>query len=154
MEIQILENDVRLLCHQARSFPAGVLGAFKFIEQANPDFCRRTFYGLSRGNRNGGIDYWAAVEQLENKESELGGLEPKVLRRGRYASVTVKEFRRNLTAIAGAFEMLLTNPDMDPATYCVELYHNDTVTCMVRLKGEEVHKNQYLNSLKSKTIDK
>jgi len=134
METHRIDKDVHLLRHQASSFPEGVLQAFQFIEQANPDFCRRTFYGLSRGTRDGGIAYWAAVEQKEKKEGDLPGLEPITLPKGKYASLEVREFMKNLTAISGAFEQLLTNPDLDPATYCVELYQNDTVICMVRLR--------------------
>ena len=71
MDTQLIDKDVHLLRHRASSFPEGVLQAFKFIEQADPDFCRRTFYGLSRGTRDGGIVYWAAVEQKEKEDKRL-----------------------------------------------------------------------------------
>src|SRR4051812_19727768 len=91
----IISNGIPVLCARASSFPEGVLNAFRFIEQANPEFCRRTFYGLSRGNRNGGIDYWAAVESHPG-DTEMKGLEEKVIAPGHYAAVTIRDLRKNI----------------------------------------------------------
>jgi predicted transcriptional regulator YdeE len=117
----------------AHSFPEGVLAAFQFIEKANPEFRRRTFYGLSRGNRKGGIDYWAAVEQYAD-DKNIKGLEKKTIMAGTYAAVTINDFRKNMSSIGATFDQLLQTRELDESSYCVELYENDNVTCMVKQK--------------------
>ncbi len=134
METTTIKTDITLLCAKAESFPNGVLAAFQLIENAAPEFKKRDFYGLSRGNREGGIDYWAAVEQKKPEEPEKTGFESKTIRSGKYATLKIKDFRKNIPEIGQAFTKLLTLPEMDPNTFCLEKYENDTVKCMVRLK--------------------
>ena len=130
----ILHHDIPVFCKMAGSFPDGVLDAFRHIEKKNPEFCRRTFYGLSRGNRSGGIDYWAAVERRPSDEENGLALETKTISKGTYAAVTINDFRQNIQSIGLAFELLLQNSLLDESSYCVELYENDTVTCIVKLQ--------------------
>jgi predicted transcriptional regulator YdeE len=132
----IIKNDIPVLCAKAATFPEGVLDAFRYIENADPAFCRRTFYGLSRGNKTGGIDYWAAVEARQGDKS-IPGIDKKVIAAGNYAAVTINDFRKNISSIGTTFDHLLQNRMLDESSYCVELYENDTVTCMVKLVDAE-----------------
>ena len=128
-----INNDIHVLCAKARSFPAGIMEAFSRIENADPAFCSRTFYGLSRGNSSGGIDYWAAVEQHEPGEKDKEGLATAVIKEGTYASIEVRNFREDTAAIGTAFRELLKHPQLDRNSFCVEIYENDNVVCMVRI---------------------
>lgn len=135
MHEQRINKDVRLLCAKATSFPQGIMEAFARIEQANPDFCLRTFYGLSRGNRVGGIDYWACVEAAEGEKHP--SLEVHTVKAGRYLTTEVGNFREQPSAIGEAFRQMLKHPELDRESYCVEEYHAENVKCMVKLKQRD-----------------
>lgn len=127
-----IENDIRLICAKAKSFPTGVLDAFKTIEKSHPDFCKRTFYGLSCGNAQGGIDYWAAVE-YKNGDQVPQHLETKNVRKGIYEGELIENFRSHTPAIGETFQQLLKHPKLDRNSFCVEKYLEENVICMVKL---------------------
>lgn len=133
MNVKKISEDIYLLCSKATSFPEGIVDAFRLIEHADADFCRRTFYGLSRGNRAGDIGYWACVA-AKNGETHPS-LEVRTVKAGRYLTTDVGDFREHPSAIGEAFRQMLKHPDLDPAGYCVEEYSEGNVKCMVRLVG-------------------
>ena len=128
-----ITKDIPLLCAQAESFPEGIIAAFKKLEAADPAFGNRKFYGLSRGMRDGGIEYWAAVEMQDPAEPQRTGLDQKTLKNGPYAAVRISEFRKNPAMIGNAFTYLLGHVKYDRDSWCVEVYSGDNVECMVRL---------------------
>jgi len=91
-------KDITLLCRKAQTFPEGVAEAFQFLERAEPELRINTFYGLSRGNDKGGIDYWAAVEVKAEHQNKTEGLELKTLKAGTYASKIIEDFRSHIPA--------------------------------------------------------
>ena len=129
-----INNDIPVMCSPATEFPAGIIEAFKRLESASPEFCSRTFYGLSRGKSDGGIEYLAAVEERHNGEAANHGLRRQVISAGDYASITVLNFRTDTAAIGEAFRTLLRHPRLDRLTWCVEVYNDSDVECMVRLR--------------------
>ncbi len=132
MKEQKIPADIPLLCAKATSFPDGILAAFRLIEDTDPEFCKRKFHGLSRGNQSGGIVYWACVEKRSPDET-LHGLENRIIKKGTYACREVRDFKKNTSLIGETFRELLKHPRLDPESYCVEIYDESAVKCMVRL---------------------
>lgn len=132
MQEQIIEKDIHVLCARAASFPDGIMSAFRLLEKLDPEYCKRDFYGLSRGDMSGGIVYWACVRSSTPEENHPA-LESRVIKEGTYACVEVTNFRKNTSLIGEAFRGLLKHPRLDPQGYCVEIYGASSVSCMVRL---------------------
>lgn len=128
-----IKNDTKLILVKARSFPDGVVAAYKDLEKAIGNPKGRAFYGISRGYKNGGIVYWAGVKPIEDEEARLG-LEKLTLNKGTYIAETLNGWRGREHVIGETFQKLLADPRLDPEGYCVEQYlENGDVMCMVRI---------------------
>jgi hypothetical protein len=134
MEIINITHDIRIIYKEAASFPDGVLAAHQQLHTLIPFSKERMYFGISRPE-SGLIVYKAAAEEKYEGEAEVLQCKSLVLEKGRYVSLTVKDFMKDLQGISHAFNQLLSSPDLDPQAYCVEWYFNDTdVRCMIRLK--------------------
>ncbi len=134
MEIINIAHDIWVLYKEAASFPDGVLAAHQQLHAMIPFSKERMYLGISRPEK-GTIVYKAAAEEKYEGEAEVLKCPTLVLKKGRYVSLTVKDFMKDLESIGRAFNELLISPDVDPEGYCVEWYFNDSdVRCMVRLK--------------------
>lgn len=132
METLTLDNDVKVFCVTATSFPEGITEAHNTLHTLVPFSPERRYYGISRPE-NGQIVYRAAAEEI-NRESEKFNFETLVLKRGRYLCLTINDYIRDLQRIGHAFQKLLSHPGLDPDGYCVEWYLNGKdVKCMIRL---------------------
>jgi len=138
MQIEIIEKDIPVLCAAAPSFPDGIMEAYDAIEKAFPDRKGRMFYGISKPNEQGVIVYKAAIEQKSAEEGKTSNLEAFTIPAGTYVSETVQDFSFNPSEkIGGAFRTLLTDPRIDPTSWCIEQYiGDDTVKCMMRIVEE------------------
>jgi len=134
METLVFDNDITVMYVAAKTFPAGVMDAFKKLHSLVPMDVSRKFFGLSRPEGDGGIQYKAAAEVQSPGEGEKLGFETLVLRKGEYICVTIKDFMKDVQAIGATFQQMIQRPDIDPQGYCVEWYFNDKdVRCMIRL---------------------
>lgn len=135
METITLDKDIKVLYVNATSFPDGIMEAHKKLHAQIPFSTSRKYFGISRPEKNGGIAYKAAAEEVNPGESENFNLDTIVLKKGKYVSSTLHEYMKDLSGIGNAFKELLSHPDIDPEGYCVEWYLSDKdVQCMVRLK--------------------
>lgn len=118
----------------ASSFPNGVLAAHQKLHSLIPFSTDRKYFGVSRPE-NGAIVYKAAAEEKEPGEAEKLNLETLILKKGRYIGLTIHDYMKDIPAIEKTFNLLTSQPDIDPQGYCVEEYisQNDML-CMVRLK--------------------
>jgi hypothetical protein len=133
MEIDTVKEDIHLICVRAVSFPDGITEALQKLEQADASIGNRTLYGISHGSENG-IIYWAAVKEAYKGEAAALGLEKYMIRKGVYATQTVKNIRGNEAQVGMVFNKLLAHPKLDQTGECIERYKsNDEVVCMVRL---------------------
>ena len=133
MEKHTIDKDFYLICVRATSFPDGITEAFQKLEQIDPSLANRTRYGISHGNKNG-IIYWAAVEEAFSGEGYTFGLEQYTIKKGVYATETLKNIKGKEERIGRAFEKLLNHPKLDRLGECIEWYKNDhEVMCLVRL---------------------
>lgn len=134
MEKYILDEDVKVLCVKARSFPEGVLEAFQTIENLHPSMKTRTFYGISNPDETGKIIYKAAVVEAYEGEGAQLGLENFVVEKGEYMTETIMDFTTKIPEIGLSFQRLLTTPGLDLHSSCIEWYKSSNeVMCMVKL---------------------
>ncbi|MBK7873072.1 MAG: transcriptional regulator [Saprospiraceae bacterium] len=132
METYHLEQDWKVLCITADSFPEGVLAAHQKLHSVIPFSDDRKYFGISRPNQDGVIIYKAGAELLS--EDEHADLESFIIKAGTYISITIQNYMEDIPAIGKAFEKLLSDPRIDPQGACIEWYlDNKKVQCMVRL---------------------
>ncbi len=135
MEKYELQEDLHLLCERASSFPADIMGAHQRLHGKITPGQERKYYGLSRPDSDGSINYYAAVEELESDDAKKAGLEALTLKKGLYLSIQVPNYMEKPAAIGEAFRQLIAGPDIDPQGWCLEWYESkNDVRCMVRLK--------------------
>lgn len=134
MEETIVDKDVKVFYITATSFPDGIMDAHKKLHALVPFTSGRKYFGISRPE-NGVIVYKAAAEEINQGEGEQFNCDSLVLKKGRYISLTVNDFMKDIQSIGKSFQQLLSYPGLDPDGYCVEWYLNDKdVKCMIRLK--------------------
>ncbi len=129
------DEDIRLICVQATSFPHGVQAAHEKLHALLQGSGQRRFYGLSRPEGGGGIVYKAAAEELHEGEAEQLGCESFTVRKGSFSMIAIHDYMKDVESIGRAFNELLKEPALDPQGYCLEWYISDKdVQCMVPLK--------------------
>lgn len=133
MEMIVIELDIKVLYVTAASFPEGIQGAHERLHEIIPYSKERRYFGLSRPE-NGVIVYRAAAEQFEQEQDF--NCEALIIKKGKYRSITVANYKNDPQKITKAFNELISYPDIDPNGYCVEWYQGDEdLKCMVRLKS-------------------
>ena len=133
METIVWDHDTSVFYITAASFPAGIMDAHAKLNELVPDGTGRKFFGISRPE-NGSIVYRAAVEEVYSGEGTERNCEAMVLRKGKYISLFITDYAKDIQSIGRAFKQLLAQPGLDPNGYCVELYlNNEDVQCMIRL---------------------
>jgi hypothetical protein len=134
MEPITIDKDIKVLCVTATSFPDGIKPAHEKLHSLIPFSTDRKYFGISRPE-NGIIVYKAAAEEMKPREAESFNLETVVLKKGKYISVDIKDYMKDLPSIGRTFDELLQHPNIDPDGYCVEWYLSKTdLKCIVRLK--------------------
>ena len=132
----MLEDDIKLICVAADSFPDGVMAAHQKLHATTmQDPEGRGHYGISWSDGKGGIVYKAAVSERASGEAEQLGLESFVLKKGTYLSVRLLDYMKNIPAIGKTFGEMLADPRLDPEGCCVEEYEENgqDMQCMVKL---------------------
>jgi len=134
MEMFTLENDIKVFCETAKSFPDGILKAHQELESIISFSKQRRYFGISNRNAKGIIIYDAAAEEIYQGEAEELGCEKFVIQSGQYISLLIEDYINDIAAIAKAFHLLIAYPGSDPEGYCIEWYLNEKdVRCMIRL---------------------
>ncbi|NBA86482.1 transcriptional regulator [Emticicia sp. CRIBPO] len=135
METTNFEEDITIMYKTAGSFPEGVMAAHEALHAFVPFSTDRKYYGVSRPENGYSIVYRAAAEELSPGEAASLQLDTLVLKKGRYISLTIEDFMKDVQSVGRAFRELLEQPGIDPQGYCVELYYNEKdVKCMIRLE--------------------
>lgn len=134
METITINNDITVFYVTAKTYPDGIKAAHEKLHTLIPFSEKRRYFGISRPEDGGEIVYRAAAEELVAGEGKKLNLETVVLKKGKYRSITLHDYLKNLDGIYLAFQEILEQPDLDPNGYCVEWYTNNIdVQCMVRL---------------------
>jgi hypothetical protein len=132
-QIQLYE-DITVYFIQATSFPDGVLAAHEALHAMHAYDPKRRYFGVSRPE-HGKINYKAAAEEMNPGEYAGKGLGSLTIPKGTYQCVLIRDFMKNIPAIAHTFTDLILTPGLDPKTWCVEWYQGmNDVLCMVRMR--------------------
>jgi hypothetical protein len=136
--IQIkIEQEIRVFYIQAKSFPDGVMEAFQKLHSLLEYPPQRRNFGISRPEK-GKIVYRVAAEEIVEGDLKKHSLTEFIIPSGNYIGIKINDFRKDLSQLKIAFDQLLTDPNLDPNSYCIEEYIGiDDVFCMVRLKEEK-----------------
>lgn len=139
MEYFVFEQDIPVICLAADQFPDAVSATHSRLNQLLPNKEGREFFGISHADQYGKIVYFAAATELFEGEAEQLDLDRFVIKKGRYNSLLLRDYYRDIPAVAAAFQRLLADPDVDPYGYCLELYSNGSypdcrdLQCLVKL---------------------
>jgi hypothetical protein len=127
METITFDKDIKVFYITATSFPEKLHALIPFTID-------RRYFGVSRPENGGQIIYRAAAEELETGEGEKLKLETLILKKGKYISLIIPDFVNDIPAIEKTFNLLTSQPDIDPQGYCVEEYIDQKdMICMVKL---------------------
>jgi hypothetical protein len=138
MNSYILDNEIKVICIKATSFPDGVLAAHQKLHALTGHDTERKYFGISYPVALGNILYTAAAEEKYDGESIALQCESFTIRKGKYNSIYIKDFITDIAGIGKVFEQLLTQPNIDPDGYCLEMYKGlNDVRCMVPLKNND-----------------
>lgn len=136
MESVQLNNDIKLVCVKASSFPQGVEQAHEQLKKSITSENERSFYGISYPLNNGTIEYLAAATQLTDDKSAKD-VDIFIIQSGAFLSITLKNWKSDVTKVQQAFDQLTTDPRGDRDGYCLEEYVNeDTLRCLIPMSGE------------------
>ena len=136
METITIDNDIKVFYITATSFPDGIKGAHEKLHSLIPFSTERKYLGISRPE-NGVIVYRAVAEEINPGEAAKLKLNTLVLKKGKYISLMINDYMKDIQSIGRAFKELLAYPGLDPQGYCVEWYLSDKdVRCMIRLKQQ------------------
>lgn len=133
MKTIVFDNDITILYTEATSFPDGVMEAYKKLHDYVPFSPNRKFLSVSRPE-GGSIVYRAGAEVIFDNEAVKFDLATMTIPKGNYLTITLNNFIEDIPAMKTAFETLMKQPGIDPDSWCVEWYFNDTdAHCMIRL---------------------
>src|SRR5262249_15799867 len=118
-EKYFIDNDIKVVCVKATSFPEGIGTAWNKLFSIVPNTQQRKLYGISYGGENGKVIYRAAVEELHGGEVEQPGLETFIIKKGEYISELLEDWRKDETQVGKTFHELLRDPHIDKKQgYC------------------------------------
>lgn len=135
MQLYKLTEDIKVICVEAESFPAGIKGAFCKIFQLVPDAAERGVFGISKP-QNGSIRYRAAVKQSTEGEGTALGYPTFVIEKGAYLGETLMDWQANEMMIMSIFNRLVADKRLDGGAHCIEYYKSQTeLLCLVLMKA-------------------
>lgn len=135
METFVFENDIKVYCLTAKSFPDGVKEVYDHLHALYPPENGRTYFGISYPDGKGSLVYKAAVQLNKDDEEPSDWFEPFTIKKGTYLSQDIKNFMDDVQSIGRLFQQMIKDPRIDPNGYCLEMYLNpNDVRCMVRMK--------------------
>jgi hypothetical protein len=138
MQKYFIPEDIKTFYVAATSFPAGVLQAHQTLHALLPSTTNRKFFGISFPDTAGKIIYRAAVEESFTGEAEQFHCGTFFIRKGAYASTTIKDFMTDISSVAKTFQQLLAHPGLDKDGYCLEIYPNEKdMICLVKLNPDD-----------------
>jgi hypothetical protein len=137
--IQNFNDDIKVFYVKADSFPDGIKAAHNKLHSLVQSADGRRFFGISYPDKAGSIIYKAAAEESTPGEAEKYGCKTFVIKQGDYLSHTIKDWRKDESAIARTFQLMLRDPRVDSNGYCLEVYPNENdIVCLVKLDSNKV----------------
>ena len=133
MEKYNLQNDLRVLGIQVKTFPFGMKEAFDELARTLPKGEAQPFYGISKCTKDGILYIAAALETFEG-EAEKYGYKTYTVEKGEYLSVPIFDWMKKTDSIKNVFEEMLKDERSDKSKPCVEIYKTDhEMVCLVKV---------------------
>jgi hypothetical protein len=136
MGIYELEQDMKVFCIQAKSFPNDIGKAFGDLISLLPTVEGRTFFGVSYQDKHHNMVYHAAVLESYEGEGADYRCETYVIQKGEYLSELLKGWKKNETSIGLTFKKM-SEVRSDTVFPCVEWYQGEDVFCMIRIDNSK-----------------
>lgn len=142
MKEYTFENDVNVFGVNVTTFPSGISDAFnELIKETGDCAGARDYYGISEF-KDGRMVYYAVAAEKFKGESEKYNYEKLSIEKGKYASVTVFDWRKKTDCIKDVFGEILQHPQVDKTKPAIEWYRNDNeMICLVKMKESQLQPN-------------
>lgn len=136
METTTFDKDLKVFYVTATAFPEGIQAAHEKLHGMVPFSMERIYLGISRPEKGGNIVYKAATEETFHGEAEQYKCDTLILKKGKYLTLMLTDYMKDVQSIKRAFDQLLDQPGLDPQGYCIEWYLNGgkDMKCMIRLE--------------------
>lgn len=135
MENISIENDIAVLCMTATEFPQGIPEVWNKMFTGFPPKDGRNYYGVSYPGPDKKIIYKATVIESSVKDPDKKGLESFVIKKGKYISENIADFKKDEMIITQTFQKLLDSGEIAKDGICLEIYSDDnSVRCLVTHK--------------------
>lgn len=135
MEQFEIKQDIPIFYVEAESFPEGIERSHQALRGLLDHTVSRRYFGVSRPNSHGIIEYKAAAEELQAGEGRNFHCKTMILKKGTYYSIYLENYIQRPESIGEAFALILLQPDLDPRGYCVEMFDGpENIRCLVRQK--------------------
>jgi hypothetical protein len=133
MEKYIISKDLHVFGFVVDTFPQGIDEAFQSLVNSVPGGFTRSFYGISKMERDHMI-YIAAAEEIEPEEASKNKYQRYCIDKGEYLTVTIRDWRNKTGTINGVFQRMMQDHRIDRSKPCVEWYKdNSEMVCMVKM---------------------
>lgn len=131
------EASLTLIVEKADDFGKGIAESFvRLADKLNTPGQRRECYGIIT-KENGNLEYYAAFTELYEKEAEDKKLPKRILESGKYVSIVIHEWNKNLLHIGPTFDQILKSGLADANKPCIEFYKSEQeLVCMVQAKQD------------------
>ena len=130
-----LQNDVKTFGFRVKTFPEGIGEAFDQLVKLFPANEQRSYYGLAESGKDGGMLYYALAEEKFEGEAKKYGYPARIIEKGDYLTVTVKDWQSKTGDIKHIFMEMMEDDRVAKDKPCVEWYKTmDEMWCMVPME--------------------
>lgn len=135
METYEIASPILVITEIAEDFGKGIGDAFvRLAEKLENNGQKRDCYGIVL-NEEDGMNYYAAFTELYDGEAVEKELSTYVISSGKYQSIRVREWNKNILHIGPTFDQILKSGKVDTSSPCIEFYKTEQeLLCMVKAK--------------------
>ncbi|MBS1597007.1 MAG: hypothetical protein JST75_02195 [Bacteroidetes bacterium] len=132
MDTYKLQDDVKTFGFRVKNFPNGIGEAFESLLKLFPKDESRSYYGVGEFGNDGSILYYALAEEKFDGEGKKYGYPVKLVEKGEYLVVVVKNWTNKTDCIKDVFAEIMIDKRVAAGKPCVEWYKTmDEMWCMV-----------------------
>ena len=124
------------MCVCAKSFPEGIQEAYKTLESKVESAKGRKYFGIYQRTEDG-INYSAAMLKESDDEDKKYGFDGFTIEKGKYLSVTVKDWQKSVDCIGPTFEKIFEDERVDKNSVSIEVYKGNDMECLAMMKAND-----------------
>ena len=135
MDHYTVEDDLKLLGMQVKSFPVGIPETFDKLHNTLPHGNERDYYGISHFGKEGQIVYYTAASTRPDDKNQSSDFKPLTIDRGEYYTITLQDWKTKTDLIKDIFHHMMQQDTVDNKSNCIEWYRTDKeMLCMMKAK--------------------